>query len=114
MAWFSKHVDDEAADYGAAIEHGIMPPAPPEDVSIVAITAQKLNASRVGFESQIDVLTAQIKRDIEKRRQLIASMQAVTLGLSALASDPSLTPEQAQQADREITTLDIADIVIEP
>lgn len=107
MAWFSNKIqnDDDVSD---AV------PAHAEDISIVAVTASKLYASRGSFESQIDVLTAQIKRDIEKRRQLITSMQAVTLALSSLASDPSLTPEQSQQADREITTLDIADISLEP
>lgn len=85
-----------------------------QEAAVVGKTLATLERSRVTFENQIDVLTAEIKSQIEHRRQLIASMKAVSLAISSLATDPSLTPEQKQAADRELVSLDLSDITLEP
>lgn len=70
--------------------------------SVVGETVTMLEDNRARLESEVEDLTREITDKIERRRQLIASLAAVTAAQTMLSGDKSLTSDQRQIADREV------------
>lgn len=70
--------------------------------SVVGETVTMLENNRAKLETEIEDLTREITDKIERRRQLIVSLGAVTAAQTMLAADKSLTSDQRQMADREV------------
>lgn len=70
--------------------------------SAVGEMVSMFEGKRNELESEIDTLTRSITEDIERHRQLIASLAAVTAAQTMLADDKSLSKEQRQMADRQV------------
>lgn len=70
--------------------------------SVVGETVTMLEDNRSKLENEIEDLTREITDKIERRRQLIVSLSAVTAAQTMLAGDKSLSSDQRSMADREI------------
>lgn len=101
MFGFKKNDDEVSISHSAEIFNRIKAIDAPRP-SVVGETVTMLENNRAKLETEIEDLTREITDKIERRRQLIVSLGAVTAAQTMLAADKSLTSDQRQMADREV------------